>query len=76
MKYHARFFHNAVTDPKRLTHACGSDSLFIIDGRLSATSRTLQVEEACRKRGFKGYQIYQSEILEQNPITPIVRTEE
>jgi hypothetical protein len=42
---------------KKPIPACGSDSVAILDGRLSSTRRNAEARRLCLQRGFVGFQI-------------------
>ena len=78
MRY-AQFFHNSTgwngTDfsgPVRLIEACGSDSVAVLDGRLSLASCEREAAIIARKRKFLAFRIMAGRSYTfSNPVTPL-----
>lgn len=61
----AEFYHDSTgwngrdfSGPVKLIPACGSDSVAILDGRLSSANAAAHARDICRKRGFKGFTLH------------------
>lgn len=62
MKKFAQFFNKSANpDNKTLIPACGSDSVYEIDRRLSDRNAVMMANLVCKQRGYLGFTLNQGE---------------
>jgi hypothetical protein len=60
MKKFAQFFHKSAIS-NQLIPACGSDSVYDIDRRLSNRNAALLAHRICKEKGYLGFTLNQGE---------------
>lgn len=56
-KTYAKFWQSSAVYPSTITEACGTDSEYQLDGRLTVENMTLRAAEVCTQRGYRAFSI-------------------
>ena len=59
---------------QQLIEACGSDAVFVLDGRYARHNQHEHAKEVCKQRKYLAYQLYKGEAFTRSvPTSPVIK---